>query len=325
MMFRLLERDISSASDRSFSQEVWEYVFYIVRFFVKFTFLLLLSIYEYITKSIFNVMRVGSLTWTLWLISKWILIITEKEYEVDELGNTQENTIFSSVWSIKNNYDTYVLLWWINFLFLFISLTKYFIFSSKLSLFCEVIKRSSHDLGFFIFMYLNMIFVLALIMNIIFGITDEYFETILDLIMSSFLISIGRASSLKIKTFNTPLRDFFNGIFAIATLLLFNMFAAIITSHYFEFYLEQNDSEVSSVKMFMDAILKNSESYQDKIDDLGLPSLKTSFLDIFINGFMMQPILKLLRHLITWKDQRYELRIWNLCRRLLFWMLQIEF
>ena len=278
MIFRLLERDISSSSDRSFAQEAWEYAFYIVRFLMKFTLLLLLSIYEYITKSIYNIMRVGSLIWTLWLISKWILIITEREYEVDELGRTQENTIFSSVWSIKNNYDTYVLLWWINFLFLFISLTKYFIFSSSLSLFCEVIKRSSHDLGFFIIMYLNMIFVLALIMNIIFGITDENFETILYSIMSSFLISIGRASSLKIKTFNTPLRDFFNGIFAIATLLLFNMFAAIITSHYFEFYLEQNDSKVSSVKMFMDAILKNSESYQDKTNDSWITKSKNFLL-----------------------------------------------
>ena len=277
MMFRLLERDISS-SDKSFAQEAWEYAFYIVRFLIKFTLLLLLSIYEYITKSIYNIMRVGSLIWTLWLINKWILIITEREYEVDELGRTQENTIFSSVWSIKNNYDTYVLLWWINFLFLFISLTKYFIFSSSLSLFCGVIKRSSHDLGFFIFMYLNMIFVLALIMNIIFGITDENFETILYSIMSSFLISIGRASSLKIKTFNTPLRDFFNGIFAIATLLLFNMFAAIITSHYFEFYLEQNDSKVSSVKMFMDAILKNSESYQDKTNDSWITKSKNFLL-----------------------------------------------
>lgn len=54
--------------------------------------------------------KLASMIITLWLISSWIYVVTEKSREVDENGNSVEGDISQILYLIKNNYDTYSIL-----------------------------------------------------------------------------------------------------------------------------------------------------------------------------------------------------------------------
>ena len=201
---------------------------------------------------------------TLWLISSWVYIFTENSREIDEDGNTVVDNISETLYSIKSNYDTYSILWSINILLLFLILMSHFTFSSSLSMFYEVIRRCTFDAIFFILMFFNIILVLSLIFNILFGVTDEKFKTLLDSLLSVFTISIGDKSALETITFNKYLKIFVAAIFNIITILLLNMFIAIIGSHYFEYYFEHRSADFSSLRLFVNAILGDPKKYKDE-------------------------------------------------------------
>ena len=154
-------------------------------------------------KWVSNFLKLTSTILTIWLISLWICIITEKSIELDETGKVVEGSIFEILYLIKGNLDTYSTIWSINALWLFIIFIKQLNFSSSLSLFNEVIKRITFDTIFFIIMFMNIIIVLSLIMNILFGTTDSKFKNFSYSMLNSFLLSLGENSSLKIVTFST--------------------------------------------------------------------------------------------------------------------------
>ena len=77
---------------------------------IKSTYLLLKTFYDFTTSSLTKFIRVTSMILTLWLISSWIYIITEKTREIDETGDTEQDDIFGILYSIKNNYERYSVL-----------------------------------------------------------------------------------------------------------------------------------------------------------------------------------------------------------------------
>ena len=259
--FRLIEWSKQSLINTSWAQIAFKLFFSIVLFIIKGTYLLLMTIYEFATSSITKFIRVTSMILTLWLISSWIYIITEKTREIDEYGDTAQDDIFGILYSIKNNFERYSILWSMNILCLFIILIKQLSFSSSLSLFNEVIKRITFDAVFFIILFINITIVFSFIINILFGITDEDFSTVSNSLLNSFLIMLGEKSSQDIVTFNTNIRNIFCAIFMILMILLLNMFVAIIGSHYFEYYTEIGDAKFNSIKLFINSILGD----QDKL------------------------------------------------------------
>ena len=264
MLFRLLELNRQSLMKATWAHVTLKILFSWIRISVKSIYFILLTIYEYATSRMTKFSKLASMITTIWLISSWIYVVTEKSREVDENGNSVEGDFSKILYLIKNNYDTYSILWSINVLLLFTILINNFTFSSSLSMFYEVIRRWAFDAIFFILMYLNIVFVLSLIFYMLFGVTDENYKTLSDSMLNVFLISIGGKSSLNIITFNSGLKYFWSTIFMITNLLLLNMFVAIIGSHYFEYYLEQDHSKLSSLRMFANAILGNPDKYVDR-------------------------------------------------------------
>ena len=239
------------------------------------------------------------------LISSWIYIITEKSREIDENGNTVEGDISQTLFLIKSNYNTYSTLCSINILLMFVILVNHFTFSSSLSMFYEVIKRCAFDAIFFILMYLNIIFVLSLVFYILFGITDENYKTLSDSMLNVFLISIGENSSLNIITFNSVLRNFWSAIFMMATILLLNMFVAIIGSHYIEYYLEQGNSDLSSLRMFINAILGDPEKYELNAKQTYIISFRNKlflFIHKWVNNAIEDDVQEDFGNTQSWRD-----------------------
>ena len=228
MFFRLIEWNKRSFVNTSWAQIAFKLLFNIVLFIIKSTYLLLMTIYDFMMSSLTKFMRFTSMILTLWLISSWIYIVTEKKTrEIDEYGDTAQDDIFGILYSIKNNFERYSVLWSMNILCLFVILIKQLSFSSSLSLFNEVIKRITFDAVFFIILLMNIIVVLSFIINILFGITDENYSTVSDSILNWFLMMLGENSSQSIITFNTNIRNVLCSIFLILTILLLNMFVAI--------------------------------------------------------------------------------------------------
>ena len=77
---------------------------------------------------------------------------------------------------------------------------------------------------------------------------------------------LGENSSQSIITFNTNIRNIFCSIFLVLTILLLNMFVAIIGSHYFEYYMELGDVKFNSVKLFINSIIGDHEKYVYEAD-----------------------------------------------------------
>ena len=132
MFFRLIEWNKRSLLNTSWSQITFKLLFRIVIFMIKSTYLLLKTFYDFTTSSLTKFIRVTSMILTLWLISSWIYIITEKTREIDETGDTEQDDIFGILYSIKNNYERYSVLWSMNIICLFIILIKQLSFSSSL-------------------------------------------------------------------------------------------------------------------------------------------------------------------------------------------------
>ena len=88
------------------------------------------------------------------------------------------------------------------------------------------IRRSTFDIILFVIMFMNIVFVQSLIMNILFGITDENFnKTLQNSILNVYLLSIGDNHPMSIVTFSTAIRNVFSSILSISTMLLTNMFS----------------------------------------------------------------------------------------------------
>ena len=222
-MFRMLE-----CSKQSLLRKSWAHVWFtlaicFIKSLIKGLYFFLLSIYQYSTSKISKLTRISSMIITLWLISSWVYIFTENSREIDEDGNTVVDNISETLYSIKRDYDTYSILWSINILLMFHILISHFTFSSSLSMFYEVIRRWAFDAIFFILMFFNIILVLSLVFNILFGVTDEKFKTLSDSMLNVFTISIGDKSALDTITFNKYLKIFVAGVFNVVTILLLNI------------------------------------------------------------------------------------------------------
>ena len=105
------------------------------------------AIYRYWASSIFNILNMVSITIIIVWISIWIQIATTDIFELNEQG--QSSDAFDTIDNVINLLSDYESLICFNILLMFLNIMQYFSFSSKLSIFYEVLRNSLFDIIFF--------------------------------------------------------------------------------------------------------------------------------------------------------------------------------
>ena len=88
---------------------------------------------------------------TFILIVMWIEIIANEKITIDENGKSPE--VFGILYEITSYLAQYATLCSINTIIRGLSLTQYFAFSSKLSMFSEIMRAAAFDIIFFAVMF----------------------------------------------------------------------------------------------------------------------------------------------------------------------------
>ena len=168
--------------------------------------------------------------------------------------------LFNLIDSTINLISTYEVLVSVSIILIFWNIMQYFSFSSKLSMFYEVIRNAFFDVTFFIIMQAIIMCGYALIGFMLFGISDEDFSTFSDSWMTLFLMIIGSKSVLKISTPDTVILYLFGVSFTLINVMLLNILVAIYTSHYFQFYLEHDITSINSFYLFLKILGGNNKN-----------------------------------------------------------------
>lgn len=104
-------------------------------------------------------------------------------------------------------------------------------------------------------MQLIIIIGYAIMGHMLFGTSDEDYESIIEAFITLFLVTIGSKSVVDIKTNDTILRGLFGTTYVIINMLLLNMLVAIYASHYFQYYAEQGKTQSKILSLFLKIII----------------------------------------------------------------------
>ena len=114
-------------------------------------------------------------------------------------------------------------------------------------MFSEIMKSAVYDITFFALMFIIVLISYSLSTHILFGVRNENFADIKECLMSCILIILGAYNVGDINTIDKPILRFVGITFLFVNLLLLNMFIAIISSYYFEYYAENSGSDEDSL------------------------------------------------------------------------------
>jgi len=123
---------------------------------------------------------------------------------------------------------------------MFLGIMKYFKFSSKLTMFYEILNKSFSDISLFLTLFIIILTGYALIGHMLFGNTDPNFNTLGNSLISLFMMVVGSLCSFDIVSYYTEIKCLYGATYMFFGIMLLNMFVAIIGSHYFEYYIEQD-------------------------------------------------------------------------------------
>lgn len=187
-------------------------------------------------------------------------MVTQDDFTIEADGSAPGayESIFEQTWYI----DTYIGLATSRILISSLLFMTFFEFSAKLSMFYEVIKSSLVDIIFFvvIFFFNNAMF--ALIAYLLFGMTEDSVESLQEALFTCFLITVGEISPLNWVTTLTDLKTLYSCIFTLNKVFLLNMFIAVITAHYIEFYVEVEEGN-SLVSLVIEVIKRSKPPQPD--------------------------------------------------------------
>ena len=140
--------------------------------------------------------------------------------------------------------ENYTVVSTISVALVFIRMLQYFTFSQKLSAFSEIISAASFDIIFFGLMWALMLFGFSMAFFAVYGRSMSHFAKVSSSYLESFNMSYNEFRFDTMTevdyTFTVPVFIVFMVIFR---LLLFNMFIAIISAHYFQFQREAAEDE----------------------------------------------------------------------------------
>ena len=231
------------------------------------------SVYKYATSSIFNTLDIVSTILIMIAISLWIKIVTIDNFIIDSEGKSPD--AFSTIDSTINLLSNYERIISISILLMFWNSMQYFSFSSKLSMFYEIINNALFDVAFFLIMQGIVMLGYAFMGFMLFGISDEGFSTIEDSWFSLFLMIIGSKSVLSISTTDILTLYSFGISFTLINVLLLNILVAIYTSHYIQFYLEHDISHINSFQLLLKILGGERKNVYTLISSFFLPLVLT--------------------------------------------------
>jgi hypothetical protein len=131
-------------------------------------------------------------------------------------------------------YKTYSA---INAIIIFWRTLQFFSFSFNLSAFTEILKSSKDDILFFFLMFVVVLFGYVVMAYSVFGQNSINFSTLLDSTISLFRMINNNYNYDDMARMNPSFIAFFYVSFMLLfTLLMKNMFIAIVVAHYEEFH-----------------------------------------------------------------------------------------
>ena len=207
----------------------------------------------------------GSIIITIICIQSWIRINIKNDFTIDENGDAPGS--FTYVYEITEEIQFYKILSSLNIIQLFMNIMRYMTFSSKLSTFYEVLLKSMGDILLFITMFFIILYIYALIGNIVFGMTDNDFKNMSESTLTVFMLIIGNRSVFQIDTYYDSIRTLYGISLILTGVILLNMQIAIIGSHYFEYYLEQENIESNFLKLFIESYIGSDQIKEPKPTD----------------------------------------------------------
>ena len=235
--FRILGFNKILYANQLFLSTFVTFIFRLFITFIRSLYQLLISLYRHTTSSIFALLDIVSISLIIASITIWIKIVTTNDFIVNSNGQSQ--TAFDVI-DLKTNYlIEYNTITSINTLLMFLNIMQYFSFSSKLSMFYEIMSNGLFDIVFFTLMQIIIMLGYSLMGYMLFGMTDENFSTIYNSCMTLFLMIIGNISIFDIVSTDYKILYLFGITFTLINVLLLNMLVAIYASHYFQFYSEQ--------------------------------------------------------------------------------------
>jgi ABC-type phosphate transport system permease subunit len=203
-----------------------------------------------------------SMAFTLFCIGTWLRIGTTDNFDITEEGVADKS--FDIIDSKINLQNIYINISALNVLLMFVNVMQYFDFSSKLSMFYEIMKSAGFDIFFFTLMQVIIMLAYSFMGHILFGITDHDFKTIPESILTLFLLGVGSKSSMDINTMQTFVRTLFGVSFTIMNQLLLNMLVAIYASHYIQYYEEQETVNSSIISLLIEIFAGNPPTQQER-------------------------------------------------------------
>ena len=168
---------------------------------------------------------------------------------------------------------TYIAMSSLSIFVTYVRLLQYFTFSNKLSSFQDIILASSFPLLFFVLLYMILLFGFSICFFAVYGIEMEEFSTLAGSLITSLKMSMGEFLYDRMvevaASFTSPMYILFKMIF---TILLQNMFIAIISAHYFQYQREVAEDKVTddvSTFLLVLSILRNKLREEGGDQDIG--------------------------------------------------------
>ncbi|OMJ85951.1 hypothetical protein SteCoe_12655 [Stentor coeruleus] len=205
---------------------------------------------RYFAKDVFNIIDVTSIILSILNLSQ-IFQLSRNQFIGDyKVQNSDEYDICGEFAIINKIIVSYKYIVSINCLIIFVRLLQFYKFSKKLSLLTDILDSAKLDLIFFMLMFSIILFAYTLMSYLLLGHILTGFQSLPRSLISCYLMLIGEFKSKDIYdadyVFGTI---FFVSLIVVFSLILLNMFIAIIGSH-FERVSENAEGEEEDLGFF---------------------------------------------------------------------------
>ncbi|CAI2380259.1 unnamed protein product [Moneuplotes crassus] len=234
-LLRVMRIDCREIHGYKTCQGLWYIMKKLTICLLKLSFYIVKAILKYSFSSIYNIVHFISLILILVLIRIWIRIATQSEFKIQSDGNAPGcfDYISDTVY-LLSDYRIYTSILSI---LLFFRLTKLFDLSQKLAIFTDIITESATDLMFFILMFTVFLCGYSLIAHFQFGISNEEYREVAHTVLALVRLASGSGNLDNQNVYSSFDKDMFRISFIMIMILLLNMMASIIISHYVEQYI----------------------------------------------------------------------------------------
>lgn len=204
----------------------------------------------YFQKDSFNVIDVISIILSIMNLSQILQLALNDFMKNFSIEESSKYDYIGELYEINSILISYRQIVAFNCLIVFIRLLQFYKFSKRLSLLTDILDSATLDLIFYMLMFSIVLFAYMLMGYLLLGHTLSSFKTLQEALISCYLMLIGQYVSTEIYEAD----EIFGTLFLISfivvfSLILLNMFIAIIGSH-FEIVAEGVDQEEEDMGFF---------------------------------------------------------------------------